>query len=84
MPRTPTSTLHSPSLAGLSLLGDNDVLDATYHAQGLCFELGVFDKDHYDCQNNHDPTSDCARKMRVRRLVLIYIFSVQRTSWLAF
>ena len=42
-------------------------------AQGLCFELGVFDKSHYDCQNNHDPTSDCARKMRVRRLVLIYI-----------
>ena len=42
-------------------------------AQALSFELGVFDQKHYDCRNNHDPASDCARKMRVRRLVLVYV-----------
>lgn len=42
-------------------------------AQALSFELGVFDQKHYDCQHDHDPSSDCARKRRVRRLVLVYV-----------
>lgn len=42
-------------------------------AQSLSFELGVFDNNHYNCQNQHDANSECARKRRVRRLVLVYV-----------
>ena len=42
-------------------------------AQALSFELGVFDNNHYNCQNQHDANSECARKRRVRRLVLVYV-----------
>ena len=39
----------------------------------LSFELGVFDKEHYSCKDHHGPESDCARKHRVRRMVLVYV-----------
>ncbi len=39
----------------------------------LSFELGVFDKEHYNCKDHHGPDSDCARTQRVRRMVLIYV-----------
>ena len=42
-------------------------------AQALSFELGVFDNAHYDCREQHGSTSECARKRRVRRLVLVYV-----------
>lgn len=42
-------------------------------AQALSFELGVFDNRHYTCLNQHDQASECARKRRVRRLVLVYV-----------
>jgi hypothetical protein len=42
-------------------------------AQALSFELGVFDNNHYNCENQHDAHSECARKRRVRRLVLVYV-----------
>lgn len=42
-------------------------------AQALSFELGVFDNNHYTCQDQHGASSDCARKRRVRRLVLVYV-----------
>lgn len=42
-------------------------------AQALSFELGVFDNNHYDCINDHDSASSCARKRRVRRMVLVYV-----------
>jgi hypothetical protein len=42
-------------------------------AQALSFELGVFDNNHYNCQNQHGVNSECARKRRVRRLVLVYV-----------
>ena len=42
-------------------------------AQALSFELGVFDNNHYNCQNQHGAHSECARKRRVRRLVLVYV-----------
>jgi hypothetical protein len=42
-------------------------------AQALSFELGVFDKNHYDCRHDHDHASSCARKRRVRRMVLVYV-----------
>ena len=42
-------------------------------AEALSFELGVFDKKHYNCKDQHDDMSDCARKRRVRRLVLTYV-----------
>lgn len=42
-------------------------------AQALSFELGVFDNHHYDCSNDHDSASSCARKRRVRRMVLVYV-----------
>lgn len=42
-------------------------------AQALSFELGVFDQHHYDCANDHDSASSCARKRRVRRMVLVYV-----------
>lgn len=45
------------------------------NAQALAFELGVFDKKHdlEKCTDHSDPTSDCARKRRVRRLMLVYV-----------
>jgi hypothetical protein len=39
----------------------------------LSFELGVFDKEHYNCKEVHGPGSECARKQRVRRMVLVYV-----------
>ena len=42
-------------------------------AQALSFELGVFDNNHYNCQSQHGANSECARKRRVRRLVLVYV-----------
>lgn len=39
----------------------------------LSFELGVFDKEHYNCKDHHGPESECARKQRVRRMVLVYV-----------
>lgn len=39
----------------------------------LSFELGVFDKEHYNCKDHHEPDSECARKQRVRRMVLVYV-----------
>jgi hypothetical protein len=42
-------------------------------AQSLAFELGVFDTNHFDCQHDHGPDSECARKRRVKRLVLVYV-----------
>jgi len=42
-------------------------------AQALAFELGVFDTSHYGCQHQHGPGSDCVRKRRIRRLLLVYI-----------
>lgn len=39
----------------------------------LSFELGVFDKEHYTCKDHHGPDSECARKQRVRRMVLVYV-----------
>ena len=39
----------------------------------LSFELGVFDKEHYNCRDHHSPESECARKQRVRRMVLVYV-----------
>lgn len=39
----------------------------------LSFELGVFDKEHYNCKDHHGPDSECARKQRVRRMVLVYV-----------
>lgn len=42
-------------------------------AQNLAFELGVFDTNHYNCRHQHGPDSECARKRRIRHLVLIYV-----------
>ncbi|OAG44442.1 hypothetical protein AYO21_01438 [Fonsecaea monophora] len=42
-------------------------------AQSLAFELGVFDTNHFYCRHQHGPESDCARKRRIRRLVLVYV-----------
>ncbi|KIX92403.1 uncharacterized protein Z520_11878 [Fonsecaea multimorphosa CBS 102226] len=42
-------------------------------AQSLAFELGVFDTNHFNCRHQHGPESDCARKRRIRRLVLVYV-----------
>lgn len=39
----------------------------------LSFELGVFDKEHYNCRDHHGPESECARKQRVRKMVLVYV-----------
>ena len=42
-------------------------------AVALSFELNVFDKQHYKCRQNHRPESECAKKQRVRRMVLVYV-----------
>ena len=42
-------------------------------AQNLAFELGVFDTDHYNCRHQHGPESECARKRRIRHLLLVYV-----------
>ncbi|KIW64770.1 hypothetical protein PV04_09680 [Phialophora macrospora] len=42
-------------------------------AQSLAFELGVFDTNHFNCRHDHGPESECARKRRVRHLVLVYV-----------
>lgn len=42
-------------------------------AQSLAFELGVFDTNHFDCYHQHGPNSECARKRRIRRLILVYV-----------
>jgi hypothetical protein len=42
-------------------------------AQSLAFELGVFDTNHFNCRHEHGPDSECARKRRIRHLVLVYI-----------
>lgn len=42
-------------------------------AQSLAFELGVFDTNHFDCRHQHGPDSECARKRRIRHLVLVYV-----------
>lgn len=42
-------------------------------AQALSFELGVFDINHVNCQNHHQGMNECARKRRLRRLVLVYV-----------
>ncbi|KIV87888.1 hypothetical protein PV11_03405 [Exophiala sideris] len=42
-------------------------------AQSLGFELGVFDNHHTDCYHQHGPNSECARKRRIRRLILVYV-----------
>jgi hypothetical protein len=39
----------------------------------LSFELGVFDTEHYNCRDHHGLGSECARKQRVRRMVLVYV-----------
>lgn len=39
----------------------------------LSFELGVFAREHYICKDHHGPDSECARKHRVRRMVLVYV-----------
>lgn len=39
----------------------------------LSFELGVFNKEHYNCKDHHGPESECARKQRVRIMVLVYV-----------
>ncbi|KIW21589.1 hypothetical protein PV08_02169 [Exophiala spinifera] len=42
-------------------------------AQSLAFELGVFDTNHFNCNHNHGPDSECARKRRIRNLLLVYV-----------
>ena len=42
-------------------------------AQSLAFELGVFDTNHLNCRHDHGPESECARKRRIRHLVLVYV-----------
>lgn len=42
-------------------------------AQSLAFELGVFDTNHFNCHHLHGPDSECARKRRIRHLVLVYV-----------
>ncbi|KAJ9634485.1 uncharacterized protein PV06_10613 [Exophiala oligosperma] len=42
-------------------------------AQSLAFELGVFDTNHFNCNHNHGPDSECARKRRIRNLILVYV-----------
>lgn len=42
-------------------------------AQSLAFELGVFDTNHFNCNLDHGPESDCARQRRVRHLLLVYV-----------
>lgn len=39
----------------------------------LSFEVGVFDQNHYICKDYHGPGSECARKQRVRRMVLVFM-----------
>lgn len=41
--------------------------------QNLAFELGVFDTNHYNCRHQHGPDSECARKRRIRLLLLVYV-----------
>ena len=45
-------------------------------AQTLAFELGVFDNNHFNCRHQHGPDSECARKRRVRHLVLVYVAQI--------
>ena len=45
-------------------------------AQTLAFELGVFDTNHFNCRHQHGPESECARKRRVRHLVLVYVAQI--------
>ncbi|KIX08780.1 uncharacterized protein Z518_03437 [Rhinocladiella mackenziei CBS 650.93] len=42
-------------------------------AQNLAFELGVFDNNHFHCRHQHGPDSECARKRRIRNLLLVYV-----------
>ncbi|EXJ78890.1 hypothetical protein A1O1_09292 [Capronia coronata CBS 617.96] len=42
-------------------------------AQSLAFELGVFDTNHFNCRHEHGPDSECARKRRIKHLVLVYV-----------
>ncbi|KAJ4505141.1 zinc finger transcriptional activator [Exophiala dermatitidis] len=42
-------------------------------AQNLAFELGVFDTNHFNCRHEHGPDSECARKRRIKNLVLVYV-----------
>jgi hypothetical protein len=42
-------------------------------AQHLAFELGVFDDNHLNCVHQHGPGSECARKFRLQRLLLVYV-----------
>jgi hypothetical protein len=42
-------------------------------AQSLSFELGVFDTNHFHCRQDHGPDSECARKRRIRHLILVYV-----------
>ncbi|EXJ84001.1 hypothetical protein A1O3_04668 [Capronia epimyces CBS 606.96] len=42
-------------------------------AQSLAFELGVFDTNHINCLHDHGPGSECARKRRIKNLVLVYV-----------
>lgn len=45
-------------------------------AQSLSFELGVFDKRHEFCSQQHGPDSDCARRRRLRRMVITYVSQI--------
>lgn len=42
-------------------------------AQSLAFELGVFDTNHFNCSHEHGPDSECARKRRIKHLLLVYV-----------
>ncbi|KAK5078339.1 zinc finger transcriptional activator [Lithohypha guttulata] len=45
-------------------------------AQSLGYELGVFDRAHEYCNGDHGPMSDCLRRRRLRRLVIVYISQI--------
>lgn len=45
-------------------------------AQSLAFELGVFDTRHEFCGGQHGPDSECARRRRLRRMVITYVSQV--------
>lgn len=45
-------------------------------AQSLSFELGVFDTRHEHCGHAHGPGSDCAKKRRLRRLMITYVCQI--------
>lgn len=45
-------------------------------ATNLACEIGVFDRRHEFCDQQHGPDSECARRRRLRRMVITYVSQI--------